>query len=74
MTEEITTSDMPRQTDEKPTIGVFSKTDRLMLRAAPNGGWIVSAHNGYQEEVIGAYGSAYEMIKALQSALVYQST
>ncbi|KEP71750.1 hypothetical protein DL1_00050 [Thioclava dalianensis] len=76
MTEEIATSETSRHTNEKPMIGVFSKTDQLLLRGAPNGGWIVAAHNGksaFQEEIIGAYGSAAEMICALQSALVDQS-
>lgn len=76
MSAEITASMMPRHDDEKPTIGPFKTTDKLVLRAAPNGGWIVAAHNGhpeYQDEVIGAYGSASEMISALHTALVDQS-
>jgi hypothetical protein len=77
MSEEITPSDMPRQDEETPTIGVFKTTDRLILQPAPNGGWIVSSQNGgpeYRDELIGAYGSAAEMIAAMQAALVGHAT
>lgn len=54
------------------TIGKFNPGKELILKRAPNGGYIVSAHNGelgIMPDVIGAYGSAEEMIAALEVAL-----
>ncbi|WP_194094555.1 hypothetical protein [Marivivens aquimaris] len=76
MTEEITTNAMLRCKAKTQPDDVLARTDRLLLRAAPNGGWIVLAHSDhpvYQDDVIGAYGSAAEMIDALRGALVPQS-
>ncbi len=73
MTDEVKNSILQPHYDEEPTIGVFKATDRLILQPAPNGGWIVSSHNGetgFRDEVIGAYGSASEMINAMHAALV----
>lgn len=38
MNDEITTSTMPRQTNEKPKIGVFAKTDHLLHPHNPTTG------------------------------------
>ncbi|TNE66810.1 MAG: hypothetical protein EP336_09335 [Rhodobacteraceae bacterium] len=72
MSEEITSGVILRHSDDKLAI---QPTDRLILRAAPNGGWIIATHGGYlgvAEDVIGAYSNADEMIDALRIALVDQ--
>lgn len=49
----------------------FAETDSLVLKPAPNGGWIVSKLGGamYEDELLGVYGTAYTMIAALGGAL-----
>lgn len=62
---------LPSPKSRQPTIGVFSRKDGIVLREAPNGGWIAYAYKDpiISGSVIGAYSCASEMLDALADAL-----
>lgn len=56
----------------KPYLAPFDATQRLILEPIANGGWVVSVgsdHPAFRENVIGAFGSAADMLTALADAL-----
>lgn len=56
---------------ERPKIGAFRSDQSLTIRPAPNGGWVVYGVNrtGELNVMLGAYGSANELLSALSQAL-----
>lgn len=60
-----------------PKIGVFRNDQPIILRPAPNGGWIVSQgaeRMGEMASEIGAYTTAKEMLDALAFAMMVEES
>ena len=58
---------------KRPFLDAFEATDVLMLKPAPNGGWVVGADKGdpgARPRTVGAFTDAQDMIDALSSALL----
>lgn len=71
-TSQITQTTEDKTMQNQPKIGDFTTDAPLVLRATPNGGWLVSQQVWCADcpTMLGAYSTVEEMLDALTSALV----